>query len=157
MVSQKMDISNTDTYEWELDRMFSIWNSAKWEISNWIQVASNHRSTVILNMVYKAFFHYDDFIHWGCRLVQNLLAIIMLAIEITFERALYLYNEGYKTGADYDIPQTPNKSTCINVVPSVTTVSLRLADYQKPMIPIHQSTPKQRTESPHFIGWSADN
>ena len=25
---QKMDIFNTDAYEWELDRIFGIWNSA---------------------------------------------------------------------------------------------------------------------------------
>ena len=50
---------NTEVHEWELDRMFGTWNSTVWEISNWIQVARNHRSTMILNRFYKAFFHCD--------------------------------------------------------------------------------------------------
>ena len=39
--------------EFELDRMFSIWHSAIWEISSLILMAGNHRSTVIINTVYK--------------------------------------------------------------------------------------------------------
>ena len=31
--------------------------------------------------------------------------MFMLALEIEFEWTLYLYNEGYKTGDDYDLPQ----------------------------------------------------
>ena len=63
-VSQKMDIFDTKVYEWQLDRMFSIWNSVTWEISNWMQEASTYSSAVVLNKVYKAFFHYDDLLQW---------------------------------------------------------------------------------------------
>ena len=74
-----MDIFYTDTYEWQLDRVFGIWNSTIQEVSNWIQVASNYRSTVVLNRVYKALFHCDDFLHWAHRPDQILLATIMFA------------------------------------------------------------------------------
>ena len=47
-----MDVVDTDAYEWQLDRMFGIWNSAIQEISDWIQAASTYRSTVVLDRVY---------------------------------------------------------------------------------------------------------
>ena len=76
-----------------------------WEINNCILAANNHRSTGILNKVYKAFFYCDDFQHWAHRPNQKLLATCMLALEIKFERSLYFYNEGYETGDDYDVVQ----------------------------------------------------
>ena len=68
--------------------MFGIGNNTIQDKSSWIQVASNHRSTVILNKVYKAFFHYDDFLHCAYSPDQNLLAMFMLALEIEFEREI---------------------------------------------------------------------
>ena len=100
-----------DAFEWQLDRMFGIWNSAICEISNWIQKASTYRSTVVLNRIYKAFFHSKDFLDRVHRPDQILLAILMLALEIEFERALYLYDEGYETSDNYCLPQLLNKST----------------------------------------------
>ena len=123
--------------------MFGIWNSIIWDISNWISTASNHRSTMILNKVYKAFFHCDAFLHWVYK--PNLSATFMLALEIEFERALYLQDEGYETGDNYDLPHLLNKSTCIYAVPSVATASFNSTDYQKPMIPTSLSTPKMKT------------
>ena len=106
-VSKKKDISNTDAYEWELDRMFGLWNSTIWDISDRIQVARNYRSTIILNKVYKAFFQCDDFLHWVYR--PKLSAMFMLALETEFERALYLHDEGYGIDDNYDLPQPLKK------------------------------------------------
>ena len=53
-----MDVYN----EFELDNMFGIWNSAILKISSLIQMARNHRSTVIIDKVYKAFFHCDEYL-----------------------------------------------------------------------------------------------
>ena len=92
-----MDIFNTKAYQCQLERMFGIWNSAIQEISNWIQVAGTYRSTVVLNRVYKAFFHSEDFLHWGHRPDQILLAMLMLALEIKLKQALFLHDIGYKT------------------------------------------------------------
>ena len=65
--SQKMDIFNTQAYEWELDRMFDIWNSVVQDIINLIQEADNYKPIVILDKVHKAFFHCHDFLHWNYR------------------------------------------------------------------------------------------
>ena len=53
----------------------------------------------------------------------------MLALEIEFERALCLYDEGYKTCDDYGLPQLLNKSTHIYSVPSVDEASFNPIDY----------------------------
>ena len=129
-----MDIFYTDTFEWQLYRMFGIWNSAVHEISNWIQEAGTYRSTVVLNRVYKAFFHSEDFLDWAHIPDQMLLAILMLALEIESERMLYLHNEGSETGDDYGLPQPLNKSIYIYSVLSLAKDSFSFTDYQKPMI-----------------------
>ena len=65
--ASKMDTDafDTDTFKWQVDRMFGIWKSAKHEISNWIQEAGTYRSTVFLDRVHTAFFHSKDFTWLG--------------------------------------------------------------------------------------------
>ena len=121
---QKKDVSYTDC---ELERMFGLWNSTIWDISDWIQVAGNHRSTMILNKLYKAFFHCDAFLNWAYR--PNRSVTFMLVLENEFERGLYLHGEGYDTNANYDLPQPPNKSTCIYAVPLVAELSFDSMGY----------------------------
>ena len=69
----------------------------------------------------------------------------MLALEIKFERTLYLHDEGYKTGDDYDLPQPLNKFTCIYSVPSVAEASFNHMGYQGSTMPTSPSTPKKKT------------
>ena len=73
---------------------------------------------MVFNKVYKAFFHFEDFLHWAHEPDQIFLAMFMLVLEIGFERALYLYDECYKSSDDYDLPQPLNKSMQIYTVPS---------------------------------------
>ena len=80
----------------------------------------------------------------GHRPDQILLATFMLALEIKFERALYLHDEGYEASDDYDLPQPLNKSTLIYAVPLVATSPFNPTDYQKLMVPISLSTLKWR-------------
>ena len=94
-----MDIPPTD---WELDKMFGLGNIAVWTKCNWIQVAGNHRSTLILDKVYMAFFHCKDFLHWAY--TPNLPATFLLTLEIKFEKGLYLQKEGSDTDVNYDFP-----------------------------------------------------
>ena len=96
-----MDVYN----EFELDRMFGIWNSAMWEISRLIQMARNHRCTVIIVNVYKAFFHCDDYLLWAHRPDPVLHSTIILALEVEFELALHQQDECYDTDSIYDLPQ----------------------------------------------------
>ena len=142
-----MDMFNTKAYEWEPDRMFGIWNSTIQDISNWIQAARTHKSTMILDKLYKVFFHCDNFLHWAYRPDQKLLATFMLALEIQFERALYLHDEGHK-GDDYDLLQPLHKSTCIYAVCSVTEISFNPEGYQGSTIPIFPSISKGRPAEP---------
>ena len=105
--------------------MFSIWNSTIQEICNWIQVAGNYRCSVVLNRVYKAFFHCEDFLHCPYGPDQILLATFMLALKIKFERALYIHDEGYEISHDHDLPKPLNKSTHISAVPSAAIASFQ--------------------------------
>ena len=133
--------------------MFGIWNNATWEICNWIQVARSHRSTMILDKLYKAFFHCHDFLHCTYRPDQNLLATFILALQIEFERTLYLHDEGYKTSDDYDLPQPLHKYTCIYAVPSVAEVSFDPTGYKGSTIPAFPSMLKERQAEPslHWV------
>ena len=105
-------------------------------------MARNYRSIIILDKVYKAFVHCDDFLHWAFR--ANLSAMFMLALEIKLEGALYLHNEGYKTDDDYGLPQPLNKPTHINKGPSVAEASFDSVGYQGSTIPASPSTLKRR-------------
>ena len=78
----KMDVPPLD---WELEEMFGSWNSAIWAIEDLVQVAGNHRATMILN---KAFLHCEDFLHWAYK--PNLPATFLLALDIEFKRGLYI-------------------------------------------------------------------
>ena len=74
----------------------------------------------------------------------------MLALEIKFERALYLHDEGYKTGDGYDLPQPLHKSTCIYAVPSVAEVSFNPTGYQGSTVPTFLPTSYGRPAEPPF-------
>ena len=50
-----------NTFTWELDRLFGIWNGAIQQISNWIHMAGTYRPTIVLNEVHMAFFNNDYF------------------------------------------------------------------------------------------------
>ena len=86
----------------------------------------------------------EDFLDWDHRPDEILIATFMLALEIEFESALHICNEGYETGDNYVLPQLLNKPDNIYSVPSVAEASFNHADYQEPMIPTSPSTPKQR-------------
>ena len=93
----KMD---TDAFEWQLDRMFSICNSAIHEINNQIQVAGTYRCTEVPGRVHMSFFHSEGFIEFASRPDKILLAMFMLALQIKFERVPYLNDEGYRSSDD---------------------------------------------------------
>ena len=95
---------------WELEEMFTSWNSTVWAIEDLIQVARNHRAMMILNKVYKAFFHCRDFINWTYK--PNLTATFLLALEIEFKRELYLHDE------DYDTDANTTKEYCLHLCSS---------------------------------------
>ena len=76
---------DTDAFKWQLDRMFSVWNSAIQQINYWLQAAGTYRSTVVLDKVHMEFFNSDNFFKMTTRPNEILLATIMLTLEIEFE------------------------------------------------------------------------
>ena len=142
-----MDLFYTDRYEWQTDLLAYPIH----EINSWTQVTCTYRSTVVFDRSRKAFFHSEDFFHWGHRPDQILFATFMLALEIKFKWAQYLHDGNYETGDDYDLPQPFNKSTHIYSVSSGAKASFSPADYQKPMIPTFLSTPNEEQLSPLYI------
>ena len=84
--------------------MNGIWDSAIWEISSLIQMARDHRSTLIIDKIYKAVFHCDDYLHWAHKPDQVLHCTFILSLEVKLELSLHQHNEGYDTDNIYDLP-----------------------------------------------------
>ena len=105
---------NPSCLDWELEEMFGAWNNIVLAIQDLFQVARTHRAMMILNKVYKAFFHYKDFVNWDYKL--HLTHTFLFALEFEFERGLYLHDKGYDNDANYDLPQPLKRSTHIYAV-----------------------------------------
>ena len=76
----------------------------------------------------------------------------MLALEIEFEKGLYLHDEGYDTVVNSDLLQPLKKSTHIYTVPLVAETSFDPMSYQISIIPTFLSTPKGRPVEP-WLHW----
>ena len=74
--------------------------------------------------------------------------MLLLALQIKFERGLYIHNEGYDTDANYDLPEPLKKPACICVVTAAGETSLNLMGYQGSAIPTYMSTPTGRPAEP---------
>ena len=79
-------------------------------------MAGNHRSTVVIDKVYKAFFHCDDYLHWAQRPDQVLHSPFTVALAVKSELALHQHDEGYDTDNVYDLPQLLKRTACIHAV-----------------------------------------
>ena len=99
----RMDVYN----EFELDRMFGIWNSAIWEVSSLIQMARNIQVYSNYRQGLQGIFHCSDYLQWAYRPDQVLLSTFILALELEFELALHQHNEGYDTDNIYNLQSPP--------------------------------------------------
>ena len=77
---------DTDALEWQLDRMFAIWNITIYEIGKLVQAAGTYRPTVVLDRVHNALFNSEDFLDWAKEPDKILLTMFMLALEIKYGR-----------------------------------------------------------------------
>ena len=100
---------------------------------------------MILDKVYKPFFHCEDFMNWVYKL--NLTHMFLLPLEIKFKRELYLHDEGYDTDANYDSPQPFKMTTHIYVVRATAETAFQTTVYLS-------STPKGRPAEP-TLHWMA--
>ena len=92
---------NPSPLDWELEEMFGAWNNAVWYIEDLIKAARTHRARMIIDKVYKAFFHCKGFVNSAYK--SPLTHTFLLAQEI-FKRGLHLHDEGYDTDTNYDLP-----------------------------------------------------
>ena len=67
-------------------------------------MAENHWSTVIIDKVYKAFFHCNDYSYWAHRPDWVLYSTFMMALEVEYELALHQHDDSYGTDNIYDLP-----------------------------------------------------
>ena len=89
---------NLSALDWELEEMFGVWNNVVQATEDLIQVTRTHRAIIILDKVYKAFFHCEDFINWAYKL--HLTHTFVLVLEIEFKRGLYQHDESYDADAN---------------------------------------------------------
>ena len=104
-------------------------------------MARNHRSTVIIDKVYKAFFHCNDYHHWALRPDQVLHSTFILALEVEFELALHQHDEGYDIDNIYDLPPMLKNTACIHAVTSTNEGSIDPSGSQGGVVSISLSTP----------------
>ena len=125
--------------------MISIWNNAIWEISSFIQMAGNHRSTVIIDKIYKVFFHCDNYLPWAHRPHQVLHSTFILTLDVEFELALHQYDEDYATDDICDLPKLLKRAAHIYAVTSRNEGSFDTSGCQGGAASIPSSTLTGRT------------
>ena len=72
---------------------------------------------------------------------EIVLANIMTALDLEFERALHYHDEGYDSDNDYGLPGPFMRPVCIYLV-STTEASLNPTDYRGTQCPTSPSTPR---------------
>ena len=92
---------------------------------------------MILDKVYKAFLHCEDFIDWAYK--PNLPASFLFALEIEFQWELHIHHEGYDTDVTYDLLQPLKKTSHSYAATAVAKTSFDLMGYQKSAIPAFTS------------------
>ena len=90
----------------------------------------NHRSTVIIDKAYKAFFHCNDYLHWAHRPDQVFHSTFILAPEVEFKLALHQHNEGYDTDNISDLPQLLKRMAHIHVATTTNEDSINPSGFQ---------------------------
>ena len=149
MTSLKMEYS---TFTLQLDRLYSLWNNAIHCKNFWVHTAGTYRATVILGRVHTTFFAYQCFNEMTNVPDEFVLARIMTALDLEFDRALHYHCEGYDSNNDYRLPGPVMRTVCIYLV-SRTEASFNLINYNGAQCPISPFTPRwPRDELPFCQG-----
>ena len=107
----------------------------------WVHTGGMYRATEILSRVHTAFFSYHYIIEITNMPDEIVLARIMTALDLEFERALHYHDEGYDSDNDYGLPDRFMRPVC-NYLVSVTEASLNPTGYKDAHISISPSTPR---------------
>ena len=100
-----------------------------------------YRATAILHRVHTAFFNYYYFSKITNMPDEIVLARIMTALDLEFERALHYHNEGYDSDNDYDLPGPCMRPVCIYLV-SVHEAAFNPTDYKEAQDATSPSVPR---------------
>ena len=115
----------------------------------WVCTVGMYRATAIISRVHTAFFNYHSF----CKVInmsyEIVLARIMTALDLEFERALHHHDEGYESDNDYDLPGPFLRPVCVYLV-SMTEAFLNPKNYKGVQGPTSPSTPSQHRDDLPF-------
>ena len=103
----------------------------------------------ILGRVHAALFNYHQLNEMTHMPDEIVLARIITALHLEFEKALYYHDEGYNHDNDYGLPAQVMKSVHIYSV-STTEASFSPADYKRTQCPISPFTPRQPRDELSF-------
>ena len=107
----------------------------------WVCTAGTYRAMLILGRVHAAFFNYHKFNEMTHIPDEIVLARIMTALDLEFEKALHHHDKGYESDNDYGIPTQVTRPVCVYSV-STTEASLKLTDYKGAQCPISPFMPR---------------
>ena len=106
----------------------------------WVHTAGMYRAMSILGRVHAAFFNYHQFNEVTNMLDEIVLARIMTALDLEFERATHYHDEGYESDNDYGLPTQVMRPVHVYSV-STTEASfnpMNIRDHNVPSLPSHQ-------------------
>ena len=101
----------------------------------WVHTAGRYRSTSILEKVHKAFINYYQYHGMTYMVDEIILARMMTALDLEFERALHYHDGGYESDTDYGLPAHITRPICIYSV-FATEASFDPADFTTAQHPI---------------------
>ena len=119
-----------------LNELFNLWNNTACQMNYWVHTTGRYRSTSILEKVHKAFFNYYQINAMTYMLDEIILARMMTALDLEFERALHYHGERYESYNDYGLPPQITRPICCN-------------QYLHQRSPLTQLTPPQPSTQSH--------
>ena len=134
-----------------LDKLFSLWNNIVHQMNYWVHTFGRYRAMSIFGRVHAAFFNHHQLDAMTYMPDENVLARMMTALELEFEKVMHYHNEGYKSDNDYGLPAQVMRPLCIHSV-STTEASLNLADYKEAQLTISPFTPRWLRSLPFCEG-----
>ena len=99
--------------------------------------------------VHAAFFNYHHFNEMTTMPDEIVLARIMTALDLEFERALHYHDEGYDSDNDYGLPGPVMWPVCIYLV-STNDASFNPTDYMEAQCPTSPFTLRQPRDELSF-------
>ena len=111
-------------------------------MTHWVCTAERCRAISILGRVHAAFFNHHQFDALTYLHDEIVLARMMRALDLEFEKAMHHHHEGYKSDNDYGLPVQVMKPVCIYSV-FTTNASFNPDDCQEAQHTISPFMPRQ--------------